>query len=238
MAIPTSGVSLRAAREDVSLSEEGGLKNVIQFYRRIPQNEDSGPIALKADLGGSCMGMQRYTGEADMSSGTAGWKKDPRLGLRDQCYGNPQDSISQIASYQCRQLTSSGILSTRIDVQHKNQYSNDVGFLTRHWAYAPDGGEITLNYRIGSGSSDAGLSPKYQVEVVGYADGPAAGAQSMLGYKISSSSNTNKDMTLGPFDTAGYPYIMITMALFTGGRNDNIIGGCHIHYGNVRADIL
>ena len=237
MAIPTSNVSLLAAREDVSLSPEGGMAGVFQFYRRIPQSTDSGPIALKADLAGSCMGMQSYTGEADMSTGTAGWKKDPRLGKRDQCFGNPQDSMSQLDSYSCYQTTNSGMWSTRIQVRHRNLYSNDVGFLTRHWAYAPDGGEITLNYRIGSGSSDAGLSPKYQVEIVGYADGPAEGAQSMLGYKIASSSNTNKEFTLGPFDTAGYPHIMITMCLFTGGRNDNMLRRCHIHYGNVRADI-
>lgn len=235
MAIPTSGVSLRAAREDVSLSEEGGLKNVIQFYRRIPQDSDTGPIALKADLAGSCMGMQEYTGEADLSSGTGGWKKDPRLGLRDQFYGNPQDDVSQLDSYQCRQLINSGMWSTRIDVSHKNQYSNDVGFLTRHFAYAPDGGEITMSYRIGGGATATGLSSKYQVEIVGYEDGPAEGAQSMLGYSVT--NTVNRDIVIGPFDTAGYPHIMITMCLFTGGRGDSISRTCHIHYGNVRADI-
>lgn len=235
MAIPTSNVSLRAAREDLSLPPEGGLK-VTEAFRRFKNYDNSGPVLLKGDLGGTCMGMQPYTGEADMSIGTAGWKYDPRVGLRNQCYGSPQDSASQLQSYSCVQNQRWDGFSTQITVVHKSLYSNECGYLTRHWAYVPDGGNITLEYRITGLEQDSGLSSlKPQVEIVGYADDFAEGSQRMLGFNTSGRKNT--DYTLGPFDTAGYPYIMITMCLFTGGRNDNFPKQAMVPYTNVRATI-
>lgn len=235
MAIATSNVSLRAAREDLSLSPTGGLR-VTEAFRRFKNYDNSGPIALKGDLGGTCMGMQPYTGEADMSTGSAGWKKDPRLGMRNQCFGNPQDSVGQLGTAYALQGQHYSVgFSTQITVQHKSFYSNDVGYITRHWAYAPDGGDITLEYRIGKRSIDTGLSPKEQVEIVGYRDGPASGQQQMLGYTTSGRDNT--DYVLGPFDTSGYPYIMITFCLFAGSRNDGYLRGAFIPYSNMRATI-
>ena len=235
MAIPTSNVSLRAAREDLSLSPTGGLK-VTEAFRRFRNYDNTGPISLKGDLGGTCMGMQPYTGENPLSGGTASWKNDARNGMRNQCYGNKQDSAAQLASTACVQGQRYDGFSTQITVVHKSLYSNEVGYITRHWAYAPDGGNITLDYRIANIEEDAGLSSfKPQVEVVGYADGWASGSQAMLGYETK--GRTNTDYTLGPFDTAGFPYIMITMCLFTGGRNDNIPKSATVPYTNVRATI-
>ena len=235
MAIATSNVSLRAAREDLSLSPTGGLK-VTEAFRRFRNYDNTGPIALKGDLGGTCMGMQVYTGENPLSTGTAAWKNDARNGMRNQCYGNKQDSGSQLQSTACAQGPYWDGFTTRITVVHKSQYSNECGYLTRHWAYVPDGGNITLDYRIAYIEQDPGLSSfKPQVEVVGYADGWASGSQKMLGYNASGRAST--DYTLGPFDTAGFPYIMITMNLFTGGRNDNFPKSAMVPYTNVRATI-
>lgn len=235
MAIPKSNVSLRAAREDLSLPPEGSLR-VQPMFRRFKNYTNTGPISLKGDLGGTCMGMQPYTGENMLTTGTAAWKNDERNGMRNQCYGNKQDSASQLSSTSCVQNQRWDGFSTQITVVHKSNYSNECGYITRHWAYAGDGGEITLEYRITGLSQDGGLtSLKPQVEIVGYADGWASGSQSMLGYNTR--GNANSDHILGPFSTTGFPYIMITMALFTGGRNDNFPKSATVPYTNVRATI-
>lgn len=235
MAIPTSNVSLRAAREDLSLPPEGGLR-VTPAFRRFKNYDNSGPISLKGDLGGTCMGLQPYTGENPLSTGTAAWKNDARNGMRDQCYGNRQDSVSQLYAYSSSQYNHYSVgHSQQITVQHRNQYSNDVGYITRHWAYVPDGKSITLEYRIGKTTVDTGLSPKQQVEIVGYKDGWADGAQKMLGYTTSGRDYT--DYVLGPFDCTGFNYVMITMNLFTGGRGDNMVRATFVPYGEIKAYI-
>ena len=235
MAIPRSNISLRAAREDLSLSPTGGLK-VTEAFRRFENYDNSGPISLKGDLGGTCMGMQPYTGENLLTGGTADWKKDERCGMRNQCFGDKQDSAAQIASTACVQGPRWDGFSTQITVVHKSLYSNECGYITRHWAYCPDGGSITLEYRVNYIEQDGGLTAlKPQVEIVGYADGWASGSQSMLGHNEKGKSNT--DYTLGPFDTTGYPYVMIAMSLFTGGRNDNFQKSAMVPYTNVRATI-
>ena len=237
MAIPRSNVSLRAAREDLSLPPEGGLR-VTEAFRRFKNYDNSGPIALKGNLGGTCMGMQVYTGENPLSTGTGAWKNDARNGMRNQCYGNRQDSAAQFVSASCVQGNhwSDVGFSTQITVVHRSQYSNEAGYLTRHWAYVPDGGNITLEYYIGYMESDPGLSSfKPQVEVVGYADGWAEGSQKMLGYETKGRNYTA--YSLGPFDTSGFPYIMITMNLFLGGDNSNFQKQGFVPYGKVKAFI-
>jgi hypothetical protein len=57
----------------------------------------------------------------------------------------------------------------------------------------------------------------------------------MLGYNRSGRDYT--DYVLGPFDTTGYPYIMITFALFLGGRNDNFQRSGFVPYSNIQATI-
>lgn len=229
MAIPSSGVSLRAAREDMSLSPSGGLES-LQAYRRKLDYDQVSPIALKGDLGNTCFGLMPYTGENPLTGGTDDWVNDSRCGSRAECFGTAQKYanlyISGGATVDDHYSTGFGL---QVNVTHRNSGGGNIGFLVRHFAFVPDGKSITLKYKMGKNETTTGFKP--QVEIVGYNQGWGQGSASLLRYETTGSDYQEK--TLGPVAPGSYQWVMVTFACFCSGRTDNIPKTVVARYGEI-----